>query len=156
MITVSPFSPDARVFEAGAFVPVSWCRVCGGALPEVPGAPADAYRCERHEGRNPCCIEGCRRSVAAPVEDGVPHLANDQAICGTHWRLYMPPRSLIRRAYHAHFRRAKRLGWTHRSVAKFERFWDALVRTARRRSEGGHVDEAAINRLFGWDQDGGC
>lgn len=60
-----------------------------------------------------------------------------------------------RRAYHAFFRRAKRHGWTPELDRQFDRFWISLVNSARRRASAGYVDEAAINRLFGWDQEGG-
>jgi hypothetical protein len=131
------------------FAPVtSWCRVCGRSL--RPGSPeGDDARCDAHAGRNPCAIEGCRRSTSAP-EDGT--LSLDQCICGTHWRLLVPIGSARRRAYHAHFRRAKRHGWTPRRIEQFNRFWDSLIASARRRSGEGHIDKASIDRLFGWDQ----
>lgn len=103
-------------------------------------------RCGKHENRNPCAIEGCTRTHAAP--DG--RHADDQWICSDHWRAYVPPRSKLRRAYHAHFRRAKRQGWTDRNKRAFWRFWESLVKTARRRAGEGFIDEAEINRIMGW------
>lgn len=149
MITADPFPAGLVHVPGRGFIPCTWCRVCGGAIPPVPGIKPEDHRCYQHQDRNPCLVEGCRRSGPVP-EDG--KLALDQLICGTHWRLYVPARSLLRRTYNAHFRRAKRKGWTHKSVAQFERFWDSLVKTVRRRSEAGHVDVAAIHRLFGWDE----
>lgn len=34
---------------------------------------------------------------------------------------------------------------------QFHRFWDFVVRVARKRHEGGFLDEAEIARLMGWD-----
>lgn len=117
-------------------------------ITEYPGA----IRCADHHGRNPCAIEGCRRTRAAPIGgNGWPIHSDDQTICADHWRRYVPPRSRMRRAYHAHFRRAKRQGWTDANKRAFWRFWDQLVRLARKRAEGGHIDKAAIDRLMGWD-----
>ena len=54
-----------------------------------------------------------------------------------------------RRAYNAFWRKAKRYGWTDELVRQFERFWDTLVRSARRRADGGTINIAEIERLFG-------
>ncbi len=123
-------------------------RICGCC-----GEPARCYirglwaRCHKHEDRNPCAIDGCKRTRAVPSGG---HLRDDQWICADHWRRYVPPRSRIRRAYHAHFRRAKRQGWTESNGKAFWRFWDLLVKTVRRRDGEGFVDEAEINRIMGW------
>jgi hypothetical protein len=98
-------------------------------------------------------VEGCQRTSKVPPSG---ELADDQVICGTHWRAYVPPGSRTRRAYNAHWRRAKRLGrgkyhWTTETADAFHRFWDLLVRRVRRLSTEGRLDEAAIHRLFGWD-----
>lgn len=120
------------------------CNCCGApAYIRVRGRYA---RCRAHESRNPCAIEGCCRTTAA--SDG--SLANDRYLCGEHWRVLVPPRSRPRRAYHAHFRRAKRLGWDEQRKRAYWLFWDSLVKMARRRAEGGFVEEAAINRIMGW------
>jgi hypothetical protein len=105
-------------------------------------------RCDRHIDRNPCAIEGCARTTAAPKSGAV---GDDQWLCAEHWRRLVPPRSRLRRAYLAFFRRAKRQGgWDEDLKRRFWRFWDAVVRTARRRATQGRLDEAEINRMFGW------
>lgn len=135
-----------------------WCQVCGARAIYETAADVRAgnlQRCEKHAERNPCAIEGCRRSTEAPRNSaGQLHLANDQWLCSEHWRRFVPPRSKRRRAYHAFFRRARRDGWTPKLERRFWRFWDTLVASARQRATEGFVDEAAINRLFGWDQEG--
>lgn len=108
------------------------------------------YRCEKHRTRNPCAVEGCARTREAPVDGGTHFLADDQMICADHWRRYVPPRSRVRRAYHAHFRRAKKLGRGGGRNKAFWRFWTTLVQMVRRRADSGHLDEAEINRLMGW------
>jgi hypothetical protein len=122
------------------------CRCCGDQVTLPARGPH--HRCDRHAGRNPCIIEGCKRTTAAP-ENG--RLSSDEWICGEHWRKYVPPRSRLRRLYHAHFRRGKREGWTMKRNRQFHRFWDFVVRVARKRHEGGFLDEAEIARLMGWD-----
>jgi len=133
------------------------CTVCGRA--QLNGSPTDAItsypngaiRCGDHHGRNPCAIEGCKRTRAAPMaSNGFHHHADDKTLCADHWRRFVPPRSRMRRAYHAHFRRAKRQGWTDRNREAFWRFWDQLVRLARLRATEGHIDKAEIDRLMGW------
>jgi hypothetical protein len=149
MIT-SPITDDGMTFPV--------CQCCGGSewdwqrktLTVADGLdwrdPAALVRCERHIDRNPCAIEGCRKTAAAGG-----NLANDQVMCGTHWRLYAPIGSRARRAYLAHKRRAKRRGWTDKSYAAFIRLWDAIVARARRQSTEGRLDVAEINKLFGWE-----
>lgn len=134
-------------------LPVPICLCCG--------APADqdtlpAPRCAKHRQSHACVIEGCRRSRSTKH---VP--TTEDYFCGEHWRLYCPPRSLRRRTYHAFWRRAKKLGlapsdpWPPRLERQFWRFWETLVRNARAKAAGGSLDEAAINRMFGWDEPGG-
>ena len=36
---------------------------------------------------------------------------------------------------------------------RFWRFWDGLIKRVRRRAETGHIDQAEIERLFGWSED---
>jgi hypothetical protein len=103
-------------------------------------------RCRKHQMRNPCMIEGCKRSSRI---ESVREYANDQTICGTHWRELVPVGSPERRIYLRFFRRAKRFGWTDNSVAAFHRFWDALASRVRARARG-DVDMDEINRLMGW------
>lgn len=142
------------------------CGCCGRA--ELNGSMSDsittyangATRCSDHHGRNPCAIEGCKRTRAAPTYDnGEPFHADDQTLCAEHWKRYVPPRGLRRTTYHGFFRQAKKHGWgwkghdgkSPRLDWRFRRFWDLLVRQARRRSQEGHVDMAEINRLMGWE-----
>lgn len=108
------------------------------------------YRCAKHHHWNPCVIEGCTRMRSAIGTDGKIRLANNQVVCAEHWRRYVPPRSRERRLYHRHFRRAKRLGWNDDRIASFYAFWNRLVARVRARATEGHLDEAEINRLFGW------
>lgn len=102
------------------------------------------FRCRKHVGRNPCLVEGCKRSFKA--ENGY---GNEHNICGTHWRELVPVGSPERRIYNRFFRRAKRFGWTDSTVDAFNRFWAALVRRVRARARG-DVDMREINRIMGW------
>lgn len=123
---------------------------------ECCGAPASLWiarsngRCWTHQGRNPCAVEGCTRTTAAP-ESG--RLSSDDWFCAEHWRRYVPPRSRERRLYHRHFRRAKKLGWNDDRIASFHAFWNRLVARVRARATEGHLDETEINRMFGWTDD---
>lgn len=141
------------------------CGCCGAAQlgPGVESLcewPDGLIRCGKHYDRNPCAVEGCRRTRAAPTDgDGFPCVADDQFICADHWRRYVPPGSRVRRAYLAFHRQAKRHGWgwkgkrgqSARLDWRYRRFWDQLVAMIRRRSTEGHIDEAAISQLMGWD-----
>lgn len=136
-----------------------WLRA-GDTADSITTYANGATRCSDHHGRNPCAIEGCKRTRAAPTYDnGEPFHADDQTLCAEHWKRYVPPRSRARRAYHRYFAQAKRHGWdwkgkdgkSARLDWRFHRFWDALVKVARRRSQEGHVDMAEINRLMGWE-----
>lgn len=130
---------------------VPCCACCGALLFEKGEEGATGpYRCDKHAERNPCMIEGCTRTRAAPIHEGSPYLRDDQTVCAEHWRRFVPPGSRARRAYHAHFRRAKRKGWTMANSRAFDRFWDTLVLMVRRRAVAGHIDEAEINRIMGW------
>lgn len=125
------------------------CQCCGyteGRLWLSDGF--NLIRCEKHKDRNPCAIDGCARTRSA---DG--RLGNDQWLCSEHWRSFCPPRSARRRAYHAFFRKAKKLGsWPPELEAQFWRFWDTLVASARaRHAAGGTIDQDEINKMFGWD-----
>lgn len=106
------------------------------------------YRCSSHRDRNPCAIEGCCRTTKMPAAQP----ANDRWLCGEHWRRFIPPRSPERRVYHRLFRLAKRHGWTPELRARFWRLWDGMVARARRRSADGHLDQAEIERMFGWQE----
>lgn len=106
-----------------------------------------SYRCQKHRDRNPCAIEGCQRT--RPAEG---RWADDQHLCAEHWRRFVPPRSAARRAYHRFFRTAKKTDWTPELRRRFWRFWDGLVKRARRQSVEGRLDMTEINQMFGWGE----
>jgi hypothetical protein len=126
---------------------LQWCRVCGTTVwfPTNPPKP-DEFRCERHIGRNPCAINGCKKSTKAPASG---ELSMDDYLCPRHWRQFVPVGSPARRIYNRFFRRARRYGWTTKSKRAFWRFWYGLVRRARR-SSAGDIDVREINRVMGW------
>jgi len=127
--------------------PAPGCNCCGERHFSMH-LEGEIARCEKHRGRNPCAVEGCRRTCAA---DG--RLANDQFLCSEHWRRFVPPRSPTRRAYHRFFQLAKkRGGWDRPLERRFRRFWRALINRARSQHENGRIDVAEINQLFGWDE----
>lgn len=97
------------------------------------------------EHRVVCSIKGCARSRA-----GKPR---EEWICSVHWRALVPPRSLLRRAYHRHQRRGRAADWSPETRRAFWRFWDLLVLTLNRRVSEGSIDTAEINRMFGFDDD---
>lgn len=139
------------------------CACCGDVSIVRHAGGLSPYRCEKHRERNPCVIEGCARTRAAPLRaDGSPYLANNQDFCSEHWRRYVPPGSALRRAYLRFFREAKRYGWGHKGRRgkaarldwRFRKFWLGLVKAARRRSAEGFIDEAEINRIMGWGEGG--
>ena len=143
--------PDREVVNGMTF---ACCRVCG--IDEVDPAMhdfqrPDLFRCDRHLDRNPCVIDGCKRSFAAPNGQ----LSLEIHICAKHWKRFCPPRSARRRAYHSFFRKAKKLeDWTPELRADFWSFWDQLVRSARARHAAGaegHIDVDQINKMFGLD-----
>ena len=134
-----------------------FCRVCGERVIYAShlevGEDHSKRRCHKHRLRNPCAIEGCSRSTKAPggyLDDGSGWL------CGEHWRAGVPPRSRLRRQYHRYFRKAKRYGWESLVNGlplrvRFWHFWNnRLLPIARKRCDGGRLDEEEINRLFGW------
>lgn len=140
---------DASVCEA---VPAAACGCCGrtlrdlrhgrngdGALWHVVGS----YRCERHRGRVPCCIEGCGKTFAMKGDD---HYGMT-VICGKHWR--QAPRHL--RTRDTKFRRLLK---ARRMAGKQEKIGELLSRNFNRAVESvrrGHViDETEISKLFGW------
>lgn len=126
-----------------AIIKIPSCRCCG-----EPAWPN--LRCSKHQDRNPCAVEGCKKTARALPNFG---LSDHSEICADHWRRFVPARSKLRRAYHRHFARAKRYGWTPESAAAFRRFWGLLVGRVRRQATEGTIDEAEIARLFGWDTD---
>jgi hypothetical protein len=124
--------------------PVPTCRCCG--------EPAwENLRCTKHQDRNPCAVEGCTRTRKA---NG--YLSVDSSLCGEHWKAFVPPGSPIRRAFNRLARLARKMGYkrTDRWPPELERrwwlIWFGVIRRVRRGDEG-HVDQAAIHRMFGWD-----
>lgn len=130
-------------------VPGPGCGCCGQRGGTIWGME-ESYRCESHKDRNPCAIEGCKRTTAAPaLKSGKLYLANDQWLCSEHWRRFVPPRSKMRQHYHLIFRRAKRQGWTPELERRFWRYWTWLVAQARRKATEGDLDIREIERMFG-------
>jgi len=126
------------------------CRCCGEELIYAEGERPSSrqhWRCERHKGRNPCAIDDCTKTHAAPTSG---ELADHDWMCPVHWRRYVPPHSARRRAYHAFWRKAQKEGWHPDLRRRFWRFWEALVRSARAKHSAGGVDMAEINRIMGW------
>lgn len=136
----------ADQFEVVSGPGCSCCGERGGMMLGVDGN----WRCDNHHDRNPCAIEGCKRTKAAPaLKSGKPYLANDQWLCSDHWRRFVPPRSKLRQHYHLIFRRAKREGWTPELERRFWRYWTWLVAQARRKATDGDLNIAEIERMFG-------
>ncbi|ALC12453.1 hypothetical protein [Sphingopyxis sp. 113P3] len=136
------------VWDQWEIVPGPGCIVCGERWHHpMKTDTRGEHRCKKHHGRNPCAIEGCKRTTAAKG-----FTASDQYLCAEHWRRYVPARSRMRKLYFAHLRRGKRYGWNRKSARAFERLWRFIVKTARARHEGGFLDEAEINRIMGWDK----
>jgi len=134
--------------ERWTLVPVPSCRCCG--------EPAwDNLRCAKHQDRNPCAAEGCHRTGAAHGR-----LSEEATICGEHWRAFVPPGSPTRRAFNRLARVAKKAGyrrtdrWPDELEERWWRLWRGVIRRVRRAAEG-HIDKAAIERMFGWNEGGG-
>jgi hypothetical protein len=159
----SPFQPEAISRERGEkwlaetaagqsgkweLLAVASCRCCG--------EPAwSNLRCTKHQDRNPCVVEGCKRTRKA---NG--HLSDHWFICGEHWKAYVPPGSPERRVINRFFRLAKKLGyarndrWPEPLETRYWRFWVALVARVARRSGEGYLDQKEIERMFGWADEG--
>lgn len=127
------------------------CGCCGSPdasiVVEETFAAYPVYRCERHVGRNPCCIPGCGRTFAHNTENADGRGAEDYSwiiICGRHWRLvprYM--RDIVSRVR----RDARRQGWTQRNRRRHGRLWE---RCRRAILEGQRLDADEIERMFGF------
>ena len=123
------------------------CGCCGGkAWLDKPMVLTEVepmvWRCEKHVGRLPCCIEGCGKTFAMKGDDSYQGIV----MCGRHWRM-APKRmrdleSLIRK-------RAKRRGWTRRLIRQHDWIWQRARRAIDR---GGEFDMTEINKMFGWEE----
>jgi hypothetical protein len=84
------------------------------------------WRCEKHVGRAPCCIEGCGKTWALQPDDTY----STRFICGRHWReapLWMRQRvTKIRKL-------ARRRGWDDQICRLHSMAWDACYRAVIRR-----------------------
>ncbi len=139
--------------------PVLICAVCG----ELGQSRGGYVRCKKHWHRNPCVIEGCKRSTQTRLvkvsESGAMQrlLTNDEWICGEHWRAFVPPgcaeRRIFNRVWQRARRRRKRFGddamWADGADAAYWRIWAGIIRRARSRARG-DVDMDEINRVMGW------
>jgi hypothetical protein len=87
------------------------------------------WRCEKHVGRNPCCIEGCGKTFAH--KDGADY--ETRFMCGRCWRQapkWMRDReSKLRRL-------AKRRGWPERHHRLHHMAWEACRRWIERARNG--------------------
>ncbi len=123
------------------------CRCCGEASWEN-------LRCTKHQDRNPCAVEGCKRTRRA---NG--NLSDCMFICGEHWKAYVPPGSPERRVINRLFALAKKMGfkrndrWPVDLEERYWRFWQGLCRRVRARSTEGTLDEKEIMEMFGWSDD---
>lgn len=83
------------------------------------------WRCEKHMARNPCCIEGCRKTFAHKGDDSY----DGRVMCGRCWRQapkWMRDReSKIRRL-------GKRRGWDDRLCRLHHMAWEACRRWIER------------------------
>jgi hypothetical protein len=170
-LTDHPFDAAIRYFgkpEPTAFLSVApelWpldqfevvrgpaCACCGEGYPAHHPAGTiykvsdGTARCDKHQKRNPCAIEGCKRTTAA--RQG--WYSNDDWLCGEHWRIACPPRSALRRAYHRIWRIKKKLGkWTPELDARYWRLMRGIIARARGRGCGAEDLAAEVAKAMGW------
>lgn len=123
------------------------CGVCGTRHGTMWGYEGQ-WRCDKHRDRNPCAVEGCRRTRKAPAS-GI--LSSDDHLCGEHWRALCPPGSTLRRIYNRLWRLQKRRKkWTPDLERRYWITWRRIVRNARSGSAG-DIDMNEINKMFGWE-----
>lgn len=128
-----------KLYGAGAeLLAVPSCRCCGDPA-------AMNLRCSKHQDRNPCAVEGCKRTT-----DARRWLGDDRWLCVEHWRLAVSPHSARRRALRRLWRLGRQLNWPEPIRIREERIWRRVVARARARAAG-DIDEAEIRRMFGWD-----
>lgn len=125
------------------------CYCCGTHEGQLVHVWRGQWRCEKHVGRIPCCIEGCGRTYAIQPGEGYHFIT----ICGRHWR--MAPKRL-RDLVTAIRRKAKRISkgkredWPPKLEAQHHRVWEMCRRAILRALEG-DMDVKEIHRLMGWD-----
>lgn len=77
-----------RRHQTFTLIPIAACQCCGERY-RVTGNGTEA-RCAKHVGRNPCAVEGCKRTrSAAPWHEGFAY-RNNVYLCGEHYRLAAP------------------------------------------------------------------
>lgn len=142
----------AGVADQFEVVPGPGCSCCGERWGEMQSDGATVHRCTKHLLRNPCAVEGCKRTTA--TKQGNYH--NDAHLCGEHFRIAAPPGSPERRVYNRLWRlHRKRDGkdgrWSPDLDRRYWRVWFRLVALARARTAG-DIDMDEINKLFGWEE----
>lgn len=95
------------------------------------------WRCGKHVGRNPCCIEGCGSTFGLKLDEDYFW----RFICGRHWR--EGPKWLRDRV--AKFRKlAKRRGWTDQICRIHSKAWDRVVEAIiAQRQPADHIQVSA-------------
>lgn len=131
-------------------VPGPGCGCCGERWGEMQSDGESVHRCAKHIGRNPCAVEGCKRTRATTQGS----YFNNNYLCGEHFRIAAPPGSAERRVYNRIWRmHRKRDGkdalWSRELERRYWRIWYRLVAIARARSAG-DIDMDQINKMFGW------
>lgn len=139
----------ASVADQFEIVPGPACACCGERGGTMWG-DGDQYRCTKHKDRNPCAVEGCRRTRSK----GQGGYHNDAYLCAEHFKIAAPPGSAERRVYNRLWRlHRKRDGkdapWSPELNRRLWRVWFRLVGIARARSAG-DIDMDEINKMFGW------
>lgn len=154
---------DGEHFAAQREAPIAWdeftlvpataCGCCGQFSADKRGGPwtttfkeveREIWRCEKHVGRLPCCIEGCGRTFAMKPDDSY----RGTVMCGAHWRQapkYM--RDAVARLTRR-IRKPKRTDNLDHLYARHHRLW---MRCRRAIVEGQNLDMAEIERMFGLD-----
>lgn len=97
------------------------------------------WRCEKHVGRNPCCIEGCGKTFAHKGDRDY----DTTMMCGRCWR--QAPKWMRDRASKIR-RLAKRRGWTDQLCRIHDMAWQACrrwIERARNADPGEVVASAA-------------
>ncbi len=128
-------------------IPGPGCACCGELRFRMHSVSDGTFRCEKHKARNPCAIEGCRRTTAA--RQG--WYSSDDWLCGTHWKIACPPRSPLRRAYHRIWRIRRKAGeWTPGLHARYWRLMRGIIARARGRDCGAEDLAAEVAKAMGW------